>query len=377
MSSSRLIAWLFISAVLAASALPSGAVESAGDREPLPEVTCLSCLVVDDRGRTLYGRAAAIRRPIASTTKMVTALVVSENAGFGEEVTVSATAAATGGGGLDLAAGERYSVEDLLYALLLSSSNDAAVALAEHTAGSEAAFAAEMNSVAASLGAAHSNFVTAHGLDTAGHFSTARDLARIGGAMLDDPELAEIVATPRSVIDGGMSLENRNLLLEGYEGAIGIKTGYTRAAGNVLVGAARRRHRTVISVAMGSYDALADSRRLLDYGFRRLARTVLVPAGRPVGTLVTAAGSATPVVARRAVRGLADPERVAVEWSATPGLTAPAAGERVGTVVVSAGRHRVGNVGAVAADTVQADDAWAQDLFAGLLRGMARLTGRL
>jgi D-alanyl-D-alanine carboxypeptidase (penicillin-binding protein 5/6) len=336
--------------------------------------------VIDDRLRVLYRRRANDRRANASTTKMVTALVVVRAARASEEVTVSANAAAVGRGGLDLQAGDRFSVRELLYALLMSSSNDSAVALAEHVAGSESAFVAKMNSYASSIGARNTRFVTAHGLDMSGHFSTASDLATIGAAVLEHPLLGRIVATPKKVVKGSGGpemVENRNLLLETYKGAIGIKTGFTALAGNVLVAAARRRHRMVIAVAMGSEDAAADAAELLDYGFGRLGQTLLLGAGEPIGALVWPSGHATTVVAGSTVRGLADESRldIALEPAAPASV---AAGDPVGTIVVSTGRRKLATIEALAADTVAAQArSWTEDALAALVRLAAGVAGRL
>jgi D-alanyl-D-alanine carboxypeptidase (penicillin-binding protein 5/6) len=345
-----------------------------------PEVTCESCIVRDDRGRVLFRRRANDRRANASTTKMVTALVVVRAARASEEVTVSPTAAAVGRGGLDLQAGDRYSVKELLYALLMSSSNDSAVALAEHVAASEQAFVEKMNSLASSIGARDTRFVTAHGLDTPGHYSTATDLGTIGTALLEHPLLARIVATPKKVVHGSRGpevVQNRNLLLESYSGAIGIKTGFTALAGNVLVSAARRRHRTVIAVAMGSVDAAADAAMLLDYGFARLNQTLLLDEGDAVGALVWPSGHATTVIAGSPVRGLADEARIVIslEPAAGPSVTA---GDPVGTIVVSTGRRKLARIEGLAADTVGTDArSWTADTLAAVVRVAAGVAGRI
>ncbi len=222
---------------------------------------------------------------------MVTAVLVSRAGAVGDTTTVSAQAAATGQGGVDLEAGAAYSIRDLLYALLLTSSNDAAVALAEHVAGSEEAFVDRMNRLAGDLGLRHTEFVTSHGLDRPGHYSSARDLARIAALLLSDPDLAKIVATPsvRVATESGPSkIDNTNALLETYRGAVGVKTGSSGDAGEVLVAAAVRGDRRLIAVAMGSRDAATDAAKLLDYGFARLRRTVLVGVGTAVGRLARA-----------------------------------------------------------------------------------------
>jgi D-alanyl-D-alanine carboxypeptidase (penicillin-binding protein 5/6) len=318
---------------------------------------------------------------MASTTKMVTALVVVERAALTEDVSVSATAAATGGGGLDLRPGQTYTVEDLLYALLLTSSNDSAVALAEHVGGSEGAFVVEMNELAASIGAGDTAFVTSHGLDAPGHYSSARDLADIAAVLLADPVLATIVATPSASIDGPKGtilLDNRNSLLESYRGAIGVKTGYTLGAGNVLVGAATRRGRMLISVAMDSVNATVDTQQLLDHGFARLRRTVLVRAGAPIGGIIPPLGRGVAVVAADAFRGPWERAEIDLLFEPAAELTSSVtAGERVGDVVVVRAGRPVGKVAALAADDASRDDVpWIVEVLLAVVGQLAGVMGR-
>lgn len=344
-------------------------------------MTCEACIVVDDEGRVLFARRPDARLPIASTTKMVTALVVVDRADLDDRVAVSATAAATGGGGLDLRAGDVYRVEDLLQALLLTSSNDAAVVLAEHVGGSEGAFVAEMNEAAERLGADGTAFVTSHGLDAPGHYSTARDLADIAAALLADPVLANIVATPSVSIAGPRGtilLDNRNSLLESYRGAVGVKTGYTLGAGNVLVGAASRRGRVVISVAMDSVNATVDSQLLLDLGFARLRRTILLGAGATVGGVIPPAGRGVAVIAEQEFRGPWTRSEIEFRFEPAPGLApAIAAGERVGDVVVLRNGRPVGEVAAVATEHVPDDDLpWIVRVLLAVVGDLAGVVGR-
>jgi D-alanyl-D-alanine carboxypeptidase (penicillin-binding protein 5/6) len=270
---------------------------------------------------------------------MLTALLVRSRATPAEVVTVSARAATTGGGGLDLHAGERYTVGDLLYALLLTSSNDAAVALAEHVAGSEGEFVAAMNDRAARLGLEGSRFVSPHGLDRPGHFSTATDLARLAARLLRDDLLARVVRTRATTIrhsEEVLQLANRNPLLETYRGAIGVKTGFTDAAGDVLVAAARRAGRRLIAVAMGSRDAARDCRRLLDHGFARLRRSLVVRPRTAVGWLVYDPAGAIAATAARSVRGAWHPHGLRVVFRPAPGIRPPVdPGEPVGRIVVA------------------------------------------
>jgi serine-type D-Ala-D-Ala carboxypeptidase (penicillin-binding protein 5/6) len=365
-------------------ARPAGAADGPAG------VTCAACVVVDSTRRVLWGRAASAARPNASTTKMVTALVVVGATNPGDLVQVSATAASVGGGGLDLDSGDVYTVRDLLHALLLTSSNEAASALAEHVSGSQEAFVGRMNRRAASLGASGTHFVNPHGLDAPGHVSTAKDLARIALALLDRPLLARVVATERTTIEtpaGTAIIENRNPLLDGYPGALGLKTGRTLGAGDVLVGAARLRGRTVVTVAMASRDVLADSRRLLDFGFREAARrdrarerahtrAALAELGEPgtaVAALVFDLAGATDVVASGgdldAVVGSGEgPFDVVYEPRA--GIELPLdAGERIGTLTIVNGGGTVAQVGAISSNPVPpSGNSWIVGALAGILR---------
>jgi D-alanyl-D-alanine carboxypeptidase (penicillin-binding protein 5/6) len=368
----------FYVAVVLAYVLVLGDPVSAA---PAPvSVGCHACLVVDDTGRILFARHADEPVAIASATKMVTSLVVVAEADLDASVRVSGTAAAVGMGGLDLQAGDVYTVEELLFALLMTSSNEAAVALAEHVAGAEPSFVALMNRRVDRLEAEDTHFVNAHGLDEPGHRSTASDLAVIAAEVLDHPLLARIVRTTDASIGGpGLheALENRNPLLETYRGAVGVKTGYTVAAGNVLVAAASRRDRTVVTVALGSQDAVDDSRRLLDYGFARLRRTVIVGAGTTLGTLVFDPSGATGAATAQAVRGLAAPADVDAQLVVNEDLRPPvASGQPIGTIIVSASGRTVATIDALATSSVDASEpSWFARLLAMILSAIGRVVG--
>jgi D-alanyl-D-alanine carboxypeptidase (penicillin-binding protein 5/6) len=381
LSTNRLVAALTVGVLVVAPAAAravdpvsvAGAEASSRAMRAPPQVTCAACIVVDERGRALWARRPDAARANASTTKIVTALLVVRAAAADEPVAVSATAAATGGGGVDLKAGQVLSVRALLFALLLTSSNDAAVALAEHVAGSEASFVAAMNRFARRSGATATRFVTAHGLDRSGHHASARDLARFADVLLANSLLSDIVATERASIEGPegpLMLENRNSLLETYRGAIGVKTGFTAGAGDVLVAAARRGGRRLIAVAMGSDDAAGDARALLDAGWERLRRTVLVRRGQHVGRLVFDPGGAVQVLAAATVRGMADPSALEVRFVPSPAARPPLRrGEVVGQAALAAGRRRVATVAAETAGVVAAERGdGVVELLGGVLR---------
>jgi D-alanyl-D-alanine carboxypeptidase len=336
--------------------------------------------LIDDGGRILFQRAADKELPNASTTKMVTALVVARAGGLDDTVTVSQHAAGTGEGGFDLVAGESYTVLDLLYALLLSSSNDAAVALAEHVAGSEDAFVARMNDLVARLGLHRTRFATPHGLDAPRHYSSARDLARIATALLEHEDLAEVVATRTTTVatpGGPERIENTNPLLKGYRGAVGVKTGSTEEAGDVLAAAAVRNGRRLVAVALGSKDASRDAARLLDYGFARLSRTVLVERGTVVGHLVFDPAGSVGAATTRSVRGLARPGEVDIRFQPDGDLELPVKeGDVVGAATVVASGEVVRTVEVRATSTLGSHQTqWVGAALGDLLRLGSQLAG--
>jgi len=229
-----------------------------------------------------------------------------------------------------------------------------------------------MNAFVRDLGLSDTAFVTSHGLDEPGHHSSARDLALIAGLVLDHELLAGIVATAHATIStpsGRVRLENRNVLLETYRGAVGVKTGYTLEAGNVLVAAARRSGRTLVSVVMGSTDSFDDAAVLLDHGFARLRRTVVAREGRPAAALVFDSVGSIPVGLGRTIRGPFDPASVAFELSVDPGLRLPVErGQSVGMIELVVDGRTVESVEAHALASVAAPRAsWATGFFSRLL----------
>jgi D-alanyl-D-alanine carboxypeptidase (penicillin-binding protein 5/6) len=311
---------------------------------------------------------------------MVTALLVVHRADLDSEVTVSSYAASTGGGGLDLLTGDTYTVEDLLYALLLSSSNDASVALAEHVSGAESEFVEAMNRWVSRAGLNGTNFVTPHGLDAPGHGSTASDLAMIGRRVLEEPVLADIVSTPETTIDGPngpVLLENRNLLLESYRGAIGIKTGTTLGAGEVLVAAARRGDRLIIAVAMRSLNAAADATALLDFGFKRLRQELVLKKGEVMGELVLDPAGSVTVTLGRTISVFAPKRKVEYVKEVAESLPASIeVGDRVGTMNLVIGKRTLESAPLLAGEQV---DPPTTSFFLGLVEavlGFVSATGR-
>ncbi len=238
-------------------------------------------LIEASTGRVLLEKNAQEKCAMASTTKIMTALVTIENGNLQDVVTVSKHAAATPGSTINLQVGEQITVSDLLYGLMLSSGNDAAVALAEHIAGSEDSFLDMMNQKAVSLGLTNTHFATVHGLDHAEHYSTAYDMAMLASVCMKNDTFCTIVSTTETHISQ-RSLHNTNDLLFTYAGATGIKTGYTGNAGRCLISSAKREGMELISVVLGCESKttrFSDSRKLLDYGFENYEMTTVLEAG--------------------------------------------------------------------------------------------------
>ena len=223
-------------------------------------------VVHPETGTVLYEKNADARLGIASTTKIMTALVVLEHCALDEPVEILPEYTAVEGSSMYLRAGETYTVEELLYGMMLVSGNDAAVALACHTAGSVQAFADMMNDKARALGMTGSAFQNPNGLDAEGHYSTARDMAALTCAAMANDTFCAIVATERATI-GGQTLVNHNRLLRCYDGAIGVKTGYTKASGRALVSCAQRGATRFVCVTLSDSDDWNDHTRLLDWAF--------------------------------------------------------------------------------------------------------------
>lgn len=241
-------------------------------------VTAKAVLLLDfASNRVLYDKAAHQLLPPASTTKIMTALLTLEMGGLDDQVTVSPLAASQEGTSMNLQAGERLTVRELLYGLLLPSGNDAAVALAERNAGTVGAFVERMNARAKALGLTELHFVNPHGLDDPQHLMSAYDVAELARYTLtSQPLFAQFVRTAHMVLPAepghpALDLTNLNQLLGSYPGADGVKTGTTPAAGQNLVGSATQDGHRLMAVIYNSQDRYADARKVLDTGFSSYA----------------------------------------------------------------------------------------------------------
>lgn len=253
-----------------------------------PSVTAQNVLIQNrETGRVLYEKAAYTPVPMASTTKMMTAIIIAESCTLSDTVTVSRTASAIHGSTMHLAHGEQISVRALLYGLLLCSGNDAAIALAEFASGSVEDFCTQMNRKAALLGATNTHFTSPHGLDHEEHYTTAYDLAQIAEAFMQIPILTQICATKQITIEGH-NLTNTNPLLGTDPHVTGIKTGYTGNAGYCLVVSAKGNGASFIIVLLNCPTSDArkqDAQKLTDYAVSQYTLYDICPRGYIAATL--------------------------------------------------------------------------------------------
>lgn len=258
------------------------------------------CLIDADSNRILASKDADIKLPMASTTKIMTCIVALENGDMDSIVTVSENAASMPDVQLNMKAGERFILKDLLYSLMLESHNDTAVAIAEHIGGNAKGFAKLMNLKAEELGLGNTHFVTPNGLDADEHYTTAYELCCIASYAIQNKNFMEIVQTPShefSNYDGtrAYSVNNKDAFLTSYNGALGIKTGFTGNAGYCFVGAARRNGVTLISSVLAcgwppnkGYK-WADTRKIMNYGFKGYTQTTVTPK-TPLSSIAVSGG---------------------------------------------------------------------------------------
>lgn len=242
-------------------------------------------------GRVLYEKNADEQSLIASTTKIMTALVVCEQCNVLDRMRIPKEAVGIEGSSMYLQEGEVLTIQELLYGLMLRSGNDAAVALAIYCGGTVEGFAELMNDKARVLGMSESHFVNPNGLDAPEHYSTARDLAILAAYAMENPIFYKTVSA-KTVTVGNRYLRNHNKLLWQLEGADGVKTGYTKAAGRILVSSATRDGRRLIAVTINAPDDWNDHRALLEDGFADFSHQRIVCAGECVGLVEIAGGEA-------------------------------------------------------------------------------------
>lgn len=290
--------WLqrIMAALLAAIVMFSlnGNAQAAEPERDTVDVSAGGVMLMDARThKVLYAKTAHEKLPMASTTKIMTAILAIEAGNLDALVTVPQEAYGVEGSSMYLRLGEQISMRDLLYGLMLVSGNDAAVAIAVHVGGSVEGFAALMNAKAASLGAHNTHFVTPNGLPDPDHYTTAYDLALIACYAMQNETFREIVGTTYYQTTTGeiaRTVKNKNKILWEYEGGNGVKTGYTMAAGKCLVFAAEREGMQLVGVVLNCPDMFPSAKRLLDYGFETYQQETLAAADERIARVRVTGG---------------------------------------------------------------------------------------
>ena len=324
-----------------------------------PSSSARAVLVATGAGEVLYERSAERELPMASITKLMTAIVVLERKRPDDLMTVRETAAGVGESSVHLLVGEKLSVRDLLAAALIQSANDAAFALAAGTAGSVSEFVGLMNVKARQLGLTHTHFVRPDGLDVPGHYSSAQDVLKLARVAMKKPLVRRLVAMQSATIAGGRALFSWNDLLGRYPGLIGVKTGHTDAAGWCEVAAARRDGVMIYTVVLGSPTRAqrnADLARLLAWGQDFFGRLQVVSTGHTYATsAIRLEEDRLPLVAARPMRAVVRVDQPLVETVVAPALVAGPveAGASLGEVRVEQKGRIIARVPLVAAREVE------------------------
>lgn len=344
----------------------------SGSRAELPEISAEAAVVLDwNSGRILYARNPHLPLPMASTTKIMTALLALEKGSLTDVVVTSARAAQTGGSSIWLEEGEKKTLEELLYGLMLRSGNDAAVAIAEHISGSVESFAQLMTRRAKELGAQNTVFQNPHGLHHPEHYTTTYDLALLSAHAMGLKEFRRIIATPSVLISWpshpwDRCLYNQNKLFELYPGAEGIKTGWTTPAGRCFIGAARQGNRRLVSVVLDAPQMWEDTVLLLDFGFRNFNYTCLVHQGQYLKSAAVAKGVSEKVKVTAAESFYyplkeKEEEKVTYRYLLREPYKAPLRkDERIGEVEICLGKEVVGVIDLLAGQDVKKIGFWRQ-----------------
>ncbi len=347
----------------------------AGAAKPPRLAAHAAILLENTTGTVLYALHENTPRAPASITKIMTALLALETGRLDDIVTVSRKAAGVTGSSAHLFTGQKIRMEDLLYGMLLRSGNDAAVAVAEHLAGSVSAFAQLMNERAKELGAVHTRFANPHGLDAPDHYSTAFDLAMLARVALLYPKFASIVgATSYFYDERDVTWQNTNRLLWSYPGAEGIKTGTTGQAGPSLAAAASRGDMQLITVVLGSSRRWQDTVNLFEYGFNEFSLVKVAAGGVPLAELKMAGSSRAlglvPAGDLMAVIGAHPPDPVSTHIQLDTLKLPIARNQRLGVCEVYVGGAKVADIPLLAARRVPRPSLWQH--FFGWITGSRR-----
>lgn len=325
--------------------------------EAAPQPSAGAYLLMDaESGRVLLERNAEEEMAIASTTKIMTALVAIEHGGLSDAVPVKESHLKEGSS-MYLRAGETLTLEALLYGLLLPSGNDAAECIADYCGGGVEQFVSRMNGKAAELGMTHTSFSNPSGLDAQGHYSCALDMARLAAYAMNEPTFARIASTKTASV-GERMLGNHNKLLGSLRGCVGLKTGYTSAAGRTLVTCCERDGMRLVAVTLNDRDDWNDHTALYEYGFSAYTRRCAAERGAEYAVMPLRGGERTSV---RLLAGesffypVAQGESLTVSAQLDDEPTAPVAvGQPMGELIVALNGEEVGRVPLLCGDTVAA-----------------------
>jgi len=337
--------------------------------EDIPQSSAKSAILMDINGRILYEKNIHERMPMASTTKIMTAIVALEYGRLDDKITIPPEASGIEGSSIWLSSGETHTLEDLLYGLMLRSGNDAAIAIALHIGGTVEEFTDMMNSMARKIGAYNTHFVNPHGLHHNDHYTTAYDLALITAYGLKNPDFETIVSTKYHTIpweghDWDRAMKNKNKLLWSFDGANGVKTGYTKKAGRCFVGSAKRDNLQLIAVVLNCGPMFEESAALLNYGFKNYRNYELIEKGSVIKTLPVKDGR------QENVDLIADNEynialqeeeleKIRTEVIVPDELQAPVeAGKAVGSVKIYLNDNYIGEVPVVTGQSVEKRSIW-------------------
>lgn len=319
------------------------------------------CAILIDAqtGRVLYEKQAEEKSLIASTTKIMTALVICEQTNVLDRVKIPKEAVGIEGSSMYLKEGEVLTVQELLYGLMLQSGNDAAVALAIYCGGTVEGFTELMNDKAHRLGMTQSHFANPNGLDSPGNYSTARDMGILTAYAMQNPIFAQTVST-KTITIGERCLRNHNKLLWQLEGANGVKTGYTKAAGRILISSVTRMGRQLIAVTFNAPDDWQDHKTLIEDGFSRFTVQKLIRQGQTLGQLELAGGqeaSVDLIAAEDFSYSLAQGERVTISLPEAGFAYAPVAeGQEAGFAHILVDGNAVAKVPLVYGATIERAD---------------------
>ena len=340
---------------------------------PVDAVSAKSAILMDAAtGRVLYEANADQKSLIASTTKIMTALIVCERCNVLDRMRIPSAAVGIEGSSMYLQEGEILTIQELLYGLMLHSGNDAAVALAIYCGGTVEGFVQLMNDKARSLGMENSSFENPNGLDSGKHYSTARDLAILSVYAMQNPIFAKIVST-KTVTVGSRYLKNHNKLLWLLDGADGIKTGYTKAAGRILVSSAERQGRRLVTVTIAAPDDWNDHIVLMESGFQQYANTQIVSEGVKIGSVEIAGGQETAVslIAKESFSyPLAENEQIQIRLPKPGFVYAPIAeGQNAGSADIFLGDQWIGSVSLRYGETIEQEVQQSPSIWKRLLGG--------